>query len=43
MKKFGGLTKEMIEEKYHTVSGEWFGKILVDDEVINENIKVYPV
>ena len=43
LKKFGGLTKDMIEEKYHSVSGEWFGKIMVDDKVINENIFVYPV
>jgi hypothetical protein len=33
----------MIEEKYHSVSGEWFGKIMIDEKVINEGMNVYPV
>lgn len=38
-----GLKKGDIEEKKDTISGLWFSKIFVGEEVINPNHTAFPV
>jgi hypothetical protein len=43
LKKFSGLTAKDVEEKLADIRGTWFEEIRINNEVINKNIRVYPL
>ena len=43
LKKFSGISKEYIVEKLVSINGIWFDKIYMNDVLITEGIRAYPV
>ena len=43
LRKFSGITKKDVASKLGDIRGIWFQDIKVNGEVINKNIKVYPL
>lgn len=43
LRKYSGLTKKEVESKLADIRGIWFQDIKINGEVINKNIKVYPL
>ena len=43
VKKFSGIKKDHIVKKLGDISGVWFEDIYIDDKLVNENNKSYPV
>lgn len=43
LKKFPGVSKEHIIEKLVHINGIWFDKIYMDQRLITEGVRAYPV
>jgi hypothetical protein len=43
LRKFDGINKKDVVEKVSAIRGVWFEDIVVDGEVMNKDLRIYPI